>query len=249
MMIGAAGGIAVSARLDRFDGGRPRIVEIAERSSPAVVFIRVEFDLVDGGGNVLASEARSGSGFVVSTSGLIVTNRHLVRDWEYKPQPTGVAGRVSNIEVFFPGRSRSEGVKAQLFRLSSSKESDVAVLRIEPAVELRTVHGIEGEPKATQQGEEVLVIGYPLGMDLLRLSKEDRITPTLSTGLVSRVSQDVIQLNLRAYRGNSGGPLLNRRGEVVGILTANVADAPDIALCTPISAAYDLIREELRKAY
>lgn len=62
---------------------------------------------------------------------------------------------------------------------------------------------------------------------------------------MSRVGQDFIQLNLRAYHGNSGGPVLNRKGEVIGILTAYIGSARDIALATPISAAVTLARSEL----
>jgi S1-C subfamily serine protease len=106
------------------------------------------------------------------------------------------------------------------------------------------VHGIEPDLSHTNQGDEVVVIGYPLGLDLLQMTNDSRIYPSLSTGVVSRVGQDFIQLNLRAYHGNSGGPVLNRRGEVIGILTGNVGSAQDIALCTPISAALPLLKDE-----
>jgi S1-C subfamily serine protease len=86
------------------------------------------------------------------------------------------------------------------------------------------------------------VIGYPFGLDLFQQTHDDQVEPSLSTGVVSRVGQDFIQLNLRAYHGNSGGPVLNRKGEVIGILTANFTSAQDIALVTPINAALELIR-------
>jgi len=62
---------------------------------------------------------------------------------------------------------------------------------------------------------------------------------------VSRVNSDLIQLNLRAYKGESGGPLLNRKGQVIGVVTASLSSAQDIALCTPIGLAVDLIKNEL----
>jgi S1-C subfamily serine protease len=82
-------------------------------------------------------------------------------------------------------------------------------------------------------------------MELLRQTNDSRVTPSLSIGVVSLVSRDVIQLNLRAYRGNSGGPALNRKGEVIGILTANFGNAQDIALATPIGAALQLVKDEV----
>jgi S1-C subfamily serine protease len=101
------------------------------------------------------------------------------------------------------------------------------------------VEGLEPHLEGITQGEEVAVIGYPLGLDLL----EDRIETSLTTGVVGRVNQNLIQLNLRAYRGNSGGPALNSRGRVIGILTSNVASAEDIAFCTPIEFASNLVRD------
>ena len=77
----------------------------------------------------------------------------------------------------------------------------------------------------------------------MSLTRDTRIEPSLATGIVSRVGHDSIQLSLRANHGNSGGPALNRRGEVIGIVTANVGAAPDITLCTPISVALDLIKD------
>jgi S1-C subfamily serine protease len=77
---------------------------------------------------------------------------------------------------------------------------------------------------------------------LLDLTNDERVAPSLSTGLVSRVSADFVQLQLRAYRGTSGGPVFNRRGEVIAIVTANVTDAQEITLATPIEAALRLIQ-------
>ena len=107
------------------------------------------------------------------------------------------------------------------------------------------VHGIEAGLSDTNQGDEVVFIGYPLGLDLLEETKDKRVDPSLSPGIVSRVGHDYIQLTLRAYHGNSGGPVLNRRGEVIGILTGKVESAPDIALCLPITAALALVKDEI----
>ena len=108
--------------------------------------------------------------------------------------------------------------------------------------QVRFVRGIEPDLSRVSPGEDVAVIGYPFGLDLLRLTHDEQIEPSLSTGIVSRIGQDLIQLNLRAYHGNSGGPVLNRRGEVIGILTGNITSAPDMVLVTPINAALELIR-------
>lgn len=244
MMLGGLGGIVASSRLRASDPDAMSFAEVAELNSPAVVFIRTEFELLDSTSRVITTEARTGSGFIVAESGLIITNRHLVRDWEYS-KPSGVTnGRITSIQVVLPHQKREDSVPADIYKLSADSSADVAVLKI-AGTRAPAVHGIEADFNATNQGDEVVVIGYPLGLDLLERTNDSRIDPSLSTGIVSRIGQDFIQLNLRAYHGNSGGPVLNRRGEVIGILTGSVNSAQDIVLATPIGAALSLVKDEL----
>jgi len=252
MLLGGIGGIVASSRLRSSDPEALSFAEVAELNSPAVVFIRVEFELLDSSGQVTTREARTGSGFVVSDSGLIITNRHLVRDWEYNSQSPGASGRITKIEVSPSHQPRDEAVTAEIYKLGPANSADVAILRLSSAsavvpnvIHPNVIHKMETDIGNINQGDEVVVIGYPLGLELLERTKDDRLDPSLSTGVVSRVGQDFIQLNLRAYHGNSGGPVLNRKGEVIGILTGNVSSAQDIALATPISAAVGLARVEL----
>ncbi|HJZ68781.1 MAG TPA: trypsin-like peptidase domain-containing protein [Blastocatellia bacterium] len=244
MLLGGVGGIVASSRLRAVSPETMSFAEIAELNSPAVVFIRTEFELLDSSGQVITSEARTGSGFLVSESGLIITNRHVVRDWEYNAGSPGTTGRITRIEVVLPHHSHDDVLLAGVYKLSPNSAVDVAVLKVSSST-LPSIRGIETDTNQTNQGDEVVVIGYPLGLDLLAKTRDSRIDPSLSTGVVSRVGEDFIQLNLRAYHGNSGGPVLNLRGEVIGILTANVNGVPDIALCTPISAAVHLVKDDL----
>lgn len=240
MIAGAAGGIWLASRIEasRIPSG---FAGVAERNSPAVVFIRAEFTLADAQGQIVMTEARTGTGFVISADGLIVTNRHLIRDWEYNPHPGNATGQTTKIEVVFPGKRREDAMMATVHKLSDSPETDIAILRITPPPEIPVIQGMELETGRINQGEDIAVIGYPLGMDLLNLTGTARVETSLSTGVVSRVTPSMIQLNIRAYQGNSGGPVLNRRGRVIGILTANVGTAQDITLCTPIGLALELI--------
>ena len=243
MMLGGLGGIVGSSRLRASDPDAMSFAEVAELNSPAVVFIRIEFELLDSTGGVITTEARTGSGFIVAESGLIITNRHLVRDWEYNKPPGVTNGRITNIQVVLPHQKREDSVPAEIYKLGVDSSVDVAVLKIADTG-WSAVHAIEPDINATNQGDEVVVIGYPLGLDLLERTNDSRIDPSLSTGIVSRIGQDFIQLNLRAYHGNSGGPVLNRRGEVIGILTGSVNSAQDIALATPIGAALSLVQSD-----
>jgi len=235
MLLGGVAGIVASFRLRASDPESMSFAEIAELNSPAVVLIRTEFELLDSSGQVTTTEARTGSGFIIPDSGLIVTNRHLVRDWEYNPPPPGTTGRITKIEAILPHHILEDLLPAEVYRLGENNV-DVAILRID-SPNLPFVLGIEPDLSHTNPGDEVLVIGYPLGLELLEKTKDTTVDPSLSPGIVSRVGHDFIQLNLRAYHGNSGGPVLNRKGEVIGILTGHLGSAPDIALCTPIRSA------------
>ncbi|HXG93228.1 MAG TPA: trypsin-like peptidase domain-containing protein [Blastocatellia bacterium] len=242
MLLGAFGGIVLSSRLRSNENQLKSFSEIAELNSPAVVFIRVEYELIGNDGRAIAMTPRTGSGFVISSSGLVVTNRHLVRDWEYRAATANATGRTTKIEVIFPHQSRAAAVQAQIEKLSASRDTDVAILKINPDA-IPVVHGVEANLNQVNQGDEVAVIGYPLGFELLDLTNDERVAPSLSTGVVSRIGQDFIQLQLRAYQGTSGGPVLNRKGEVIAIITANVGNAQEITLATPIAAAMNLVRD------
>jgi S1-C subfamily serine protease len=157
-----------------------------------------------------------------------------------------VTGRITKIEVILPGQKREEAISAEIHRLEAEKGADVAILKIN-AAKLRFVRGLEPDLSHVNQGEDVAVIGYPFGLEWLKQTQDETIQPALATGIVSRIGQDFIQLNLRAYQGNSGGPALNRKGEVIGILTGNISNAQDIAVCTPISAAVALINQPVNQ--
>ena len=243
MLLGGIGGLVASSRLRVSDPDLMSFAEIAELNRPSVVLIRTEFELADSTGQVMTTEARTGSGFLLAENGLIVTNRHVIRDWEYNTPPPGMTGRVTKIEVILPNHTLENAVPADIYKLGPDTSVDVAILRLNSAGG-RTVHGVEPDLGHINPGDEVVVIGYPLGLDLLQWTKDTTADPSLSTGSVSRVGLDFIQLNLRAYQGNSGGPVFNRKGEVIGILTGKFGSAQEIALCTPISAALKLVNDE-----
>src|SRR5262249_1997607 len=90
MLLGAVAGLVASSSMRRSGAETMSFAEVAELNSPAVVFVRAEFELLDSSGQVTMTEARTGSGFVCSASGLIVTNRHVIRDWDYNTLPAGM---------------------------------------------------------------------------------------------------------------------------------------------------------------
>src|SRR5215831_17338341 len=102
MLLGGIGGIVASSRLRTYDPESLSYAEIAEQAIPAVVLIRTEFELVDAAGQVVTTEARVGTGFLISETGIVITNRHVIFDWEYNATPPGTTGRTTKIDVILP---------------------------------------------------------------------------------------------------------------------------------------------------
>lgn len=144
-----------------------------------------------------------GSGFVIDPSGLIVTNNHVVAN--------GDANVVADkIVVTFPS-----GQKYDAKLIGRDSRTDIAVLKIETSEPLPFVN--LANSTRTRVGDWVVAIGNPFGLD-----------GSLSVGVVSAINRNInagpydsfIQTDAAINRGNSGGPLFNLRGEVIGVNTA-----------------------------
>src|ERR1041384_6723937 len=136
-----------------------------------------------------------GSGFIVSPKGFILTNHHVVED----------AARIT------VGLQSGEKYRATV--IGVDPETDVAVIKIDAPKDLPTV--TLGDSNAAQVGDWVLAMGSPFGLDQTVtagiISKKERETPYFN------VFQRFLQTDAAINRGNSGGPLVNMRGEVIGM--------------------------------
>jgi serine protease Do len=164
-----------------------------------------------------------GSGFIIDRSGLVLTNSHVV------------FGR-QLIDVTLDDGSN---VAAQL--IGADPIFDVALLRI-PKPNQGTLNVAElGNSDHVQVGEEVIAIGNPLGLDqsLTRgvISAINRVLPETFFSL----QEPLLQMDTPVNPGNSGGPLVNRCGQVVGITTSVIPDAQNIGFSIPINMAKSLI--------
>ncbi|HEX6506001.1 MAG TPA: trypsin-like peptidase domain-containing protein [Chloroflexota bacterium] len=177
-------------------------VEVARRAGPAVVtIVNRQQQQTDIFGNVQPGATAEGSGFVIDRKGDIVTNNHVVE------------GAQSLTVVFSNGRKST----AQLVR--ADPLSDLAVVRV--SVPVTTTLSF-GNSNALQPGEPVLAIGSALG----------EYRNTVTSGIVSAlgrtitepengdVLQNMVQTDAPINQGNSGGPLLNDLGQVIGVNTA-----------------------------
>jgi serine protease Do len=160
-----------------------------------------------------------GTGIIYDPSGLILTNSHVA------------FGRQSIMVTLDDGTSTS----AQL--VGADPIFDVAVLRIPQPQHGKLPTAVLGDSDRLRIGEEVLAIGNPLGLDqsVTRgiVSAMNRILPETPFSL----EEPLIQTDAPMNPGNSGGPLLNRCGEVIGISTAIVADAANISFAIPVNLA------------
>jgi len=167
-------------------------------------------------------EVGGGSGFFISEDGLILTNKHVVLrdDVDYTV--------LTNDGRSFPVRV-----------LARDPVQDLAIIKIEqeepfPVVKLGNSDGL-------QIGQTVIAIGNVLGefqnsVSVGVVSGLGRTVTAAGGGLV-KVLEDVIQTDAAINRGNSGGPLLNLRGEVIGINTAMVVGGENIGFAIPINRA------------
>ena len=200
------------------------IADAAEKASPALVNIKVESSF----------QQSSGSGFVVDSSGLILTNCHVVSGALRSGRMLG-GGAVVKVTL-------SDGVTEMRGEVTHADEaSDIAIVRVRPSKPMATAK--LGSSAALRPGEFVVALGAPAGL-----------SNSVSAGIVSAVQRTRSEIGLREYRGgsaarntmeyiqtdaainsgNSGGPLLNLAGEVVGVNTMKAMGMDGIAFALPI---------------
>jgi len=172
---------------------------ISHSKGPAVALIAVE--MPDG-------HAFTGTGFSVSTSGVVVTNRHLVR------ADDGTAAQ--RMLLMFSDTKR--WVPAHVVKVSTS--ADLAFLQIDEAGTYPAITPPSTTAKAPTVGSPAAIIGYPLGIDLPMEGSGTQITArsTLAAGTLSKVLADVIQMDAYAGEGSSGSPVFDADGNIIGVV-------------------------------
>ena len=156
----------------------------------------------------------AGTGFIIDPAGYILTNHHVIAD------ATRISVRLTD------GRT----LRAE--RIGSDPDTDIALIKVESARPLP--HATLGDSDVLRVGEWVLAIGNPLAYE-----------HTVTVGVVSFIGRKLFDLSLDRYIqtdaainfGNSGGPLINTRGEVIGINAAISSRASNIGFAVPINQA------------
>lgn len=213
------------------------IVEVVKKVSPAVVSIIVEKDVpifqtpfewfFEKPRRFERREIGGGSGFFISEDGMILTNNHVV------------AQKDASYTVF-----TLDGKEFEAKILTTDEKRDLAIIKIEgknfPTLKF-------GDSENLEIGQTVIAIGNALG----------EFKNTVSVGVISGLGRtitangsifyDVIQTDAAINRGNSGGPLLNLKGEVIGVNVAMAFGAENIGFAIPIDKAKVTLRQYKEK--
>ena len=208
------------------------VITVVEDASHSVVSIAIatlslspEQGLVDGSSNI-------GTGFVVDKDGIIITNQHVVSD--------------SNADYKIVTQ---DGEECDVIEILRDDLSDIAVIRVDTkGEELREL--TLGDSESLLVGQDVIAIGTPLGRFVGSATKGiiSGLNRSVTAGVnwfggTTRTYEDVIQTDAAVNPGNSGGPLLNLRGEVIGINFATTAGADNISFAIPINKVKSRLEE------
>ena len=199
------------------------IPEIVTKVSPSVVGISC----------MVSGYSCTGTGIIMSEDGYILTNAHVVDGG-------------TNIQVVLSDELESETLDAQL--IGCDTQTDIAVLKVDktglPAAEF-------GTSSELVVGEAAIVIGNPLGFDL---------SGTVTAGIISALDRELtiedrtmnlIQTDASTHSGNSGRPLINAYGQVIGITSAKVSSTygEGLGFAIPIDEAMPIVEDLMKYGY
>ena len=181
----------------------------------------------------------TGSGFCVSAEGWVLTNAHVVLADGPEPairfeEKTYYAD--PRLQVVFTGTDTR--LDAQLTQIDDQSGNDIALLKIDPFEGMPFIEDFTVDLPEPTPGTEVYLFGFPLGK--FALQSGDRVIASTFKGILSRHVEQFLQVDAGVYPGNSGGPITDSQGRVIGVVTAvqntpQGSTAADIGYVLPLS--------------
>lgn len=208
------------------------IASIANAVSKSVVSIVTSTDQKSFFSNETTSQTAAGTGFILSSDGYIATNKHVVSG-------------ASKIGVILDDGTAYEDVEL----VGTDPLNDFAIIKINNVNNLSPVK--LGDSKTTSAGQQVVAIGNALGAYQNSVTsgiisgKGRSLTATDSGRTQYETLSDMIQTDAAINGGNSGGPLVNAAGEVIGINTAYASQGNNVGFAIPISSVKGIIKNVL----
>jgi pSer/pThr/pTyr-binding forkhead associated (FHA) protein/S1-C subfamily serine protease len=174
-----------------------------------------------------------GSGFVITPSGYFVTNRHVAQPDGEQPD-----------SVFVTLADERFRVAAEVIAVAPPSGPDFAVLRIldhkGPYVEK-----VDWSGTRVTQGEPAALIGFPAGLGAA-LDQTRRVRTSMSAGIFSKVTPELIQFDGFTVEGSSGSPVFNAGGEVVGVHRGSLRGATGLGFAVPITQLVPFLPAEVK---
>lgn len=208
------------------------IASIANAVSKSVVSIVTSTDQKSFFSNETTSQTAAGTGFILSSDGYVATNKHVVSG-------------ASKIGVILDDGTAYEDVEL----VGTDPLNDFAIIKINNVNDLSPVK--LGDSKTTSAGQQVVAIGNALGAYQNSVTsgiisgKGRSLTATDSGRTQYETLSDMIQTDAAINGGNSGGPLVNAAGEVIGINTAYASQGNNVGFAIPISSVKGIIKNVL----
>ena len=207
------------------------IADVANKVSESVVSITTEVRTESWFGTEQTGTA-AGTGFILSESGYIMTNKHVVED-------------AKTVNVTLSNGKTYKNVKV----VGTDPLNDSAILKVENPENFKPVK--LGDSKTINVGQEVIVIGNALGeysnsvtSGIISGTGRELIASDSSGSAYEKLS-DMIQTDAAINGGNSGGPIVNAAGEVIGIATAYASSSQTVGFAIPIASVKGLINNVL----